>query len=52
MTSVLVAKEKHGTRYFAAATDVQLAQACCKLLRERLGYGYYDPGPPPNRLDV
>lgn len=41
MTWVLVVHEHHGVRYFEATTDTQLAQACCRLLRERLEAGYY-----------
>lgn len=52
MPRLLIAKEKHGDRYFDASTDVQLTQACCKLLRERLAAGYYDPGSPPRDIPM
>jgi len=44
---VLMAYEKHGDRVFDATTDVQLAFACVKLLRERFREGWYNPGQPP-----
>jgi len=44
---ILVATEKHGTRYFDASTDEQLHRAALKLLAERKEMGwYYDPKPP------
>ncbi len=35
---ILVAKEKHITRYLMANTDDELEKSCRKLLSERLGY--------------
>lgn len=35
---LLIAEEKHGTRYFEADTYEQLNGACRKLLKERVEY--------------
>lgn len=41
---ILVAREKHETRYLAADTLEQWANSCLQLLRERMEWGYiYDP---------
>lgn len=43
MKRILVFREKHSRRYFDASTDELTAQACVKILRERMkdGYWYY-----------
>lgn len=38
---ILIAKEKHGKRYFDASTPELLAGACLTLLRERMEDGTY-----------
>lgn len=38
---ILIAKEKHGDRYFDASSNEKLHKACVKLLQERLNEGYY-----------
>lgn len=42
---VLVAKEKHGDRYFDSSTPEAFFKACLTLVKERLtpDYGYYFP---------
>ena len=40
--TILVVKEKHGTRYFDARNAPSFAMACLKLLKERRDKGYYD----------
>ena len=53
--TILVAKEKHGNRYFLANTEEALVKACLKLLQERLGeYQYCIDGsyPKPDFDDV
>lgn len=45
---ILVAKEKHDTRYFDARSEHALGESALKLLKERIDpqYGYItDPGP-------
>lgn len=41
MQTILVAREKHGDRYFDASTPELLAAASLKLLRERMKEGWY-----------
>ena len=48
---ILVADEKHGTRYFDASTFELLDAACRKLLKQRLDEGWYIVGPEPS-VDV
>lgn len=38
---ILIAKEKHGTRYFDASTPELLAESAFKLLKERWNEGYW-----------
>ncbi len=38
---ILIAKEKHGTRYFDASTPELLAESAFKLLKERWDDGYW-----------
>jgi hypothetical protein len=47
---ILVAEEKHGTRYFDAATKEILCKSALKLLKERYDQDYwYGPGKKPER---
>lgn len=48
---ILIAKEKHGTRYFDASTPELLAESAFKLLKERWndGYWYYLDDPPEDK---
>lgn len=48
---ILIAKEKHGTRYFDASTPELLAKSAFKLLKERWndGYWYYLDDPPEDK---
>lgn len=45
MKRILVAKEKHGTWYYDASDDEQLAKSALKILTDRAkeGYWYHDP---------
>ncbi len=45
---ILIAKEKHSTRYFDASTNELLHRACVKLLKERLEADWYHAGTPPD----
>lgn len=49
---IIIFKEKHGNRYFDASTPQALDNACRKILKERLKYGWYNvqQPPPPNNL--
>jgi len=52
---ILVFKEKHGERYFSAATHEQIGRACLKILKERLKEGWYgtdEKGIPPLELEL
>lgn len=50
---ILIAKEKHGTRYFDASTPELLAESAFKLLKERWDDGYwYCLDDPPEDKDV
>lgn len=40
---IIVFKEKHGNRYFDAATDEKLHAAALKVLRDRFNIGWYYP---------
>ena len=44
--SVLIFKEKHGSRYFSVTNDKELFAVALKVLTERFkdGYWYYAPG--------
>lgn len=42
---IIVAQEKHATRYLDASTDEAWARSSLKLLKERLEYGYYNMHP-------
>lgn len=48
---ILIAKEKHGTRYFDASTPELLAESAFKLLKERWddGYWYFLDDPPEDK---
>lgn len=48
---ILIAKEKHGTRYFDASTPELLAESAFKLLKERWDeeYWYYVDDPPKDK---
>lgn len=54
MKQILIAKEKHGTRYFDASTPEALALSSFKLLKERWnnGNGWYWLDDPPEDKDV
>ena len=48
---IIIAHEKHGTRYFDASTPEVLAESAFKLLKERWedGYWYYSDDPPEDK---
>lgn len=48
---ILIAREKHGTRYFDASTPELLAESAFKLLKERWeeGYWYFLDDPPEDK---
>jgi hypothetical protein len=47
MTKILIAKEKHGDRYFDVSSKEQLHKVALYLLKQRFeaGYWYYEPKP-------
>lgn len=51
MKQILIAKEKHGTRYFDASTPELLAESAFRLLKERWddGYWYISEDPPEDK---
>lgn len=50
---ILIAKEKHSTRYFDASTPELLAESAFKLLKERWDDGYwYELDDPPKEKEV
>lgn len=50
--TVVVCKEKHGTRYFVVESDEELFRTSLVILRGRLKGGwYYEPGEPPPKPD-
>ena len=53
INKILIAEEKHGTRYFDASTPEALNAAAFSLLKERWDEGYwYYLGDPPENKDV
>lgn len=49
---IIVAKEKHGTRYFDASTPELLAESAFKLLKERWDSDWYYYDAPPEGKDI
>lgn len=42
MKEIIIFSEKYGNRYFDASTEKLRNAACLSILKERLGYGWYD----------